>query len=60
LSLLKSWVSSTAGSLRLSICVFHEYADDHPVEASRFLTGLVTCFTTQAGMPAVALAASRR
>ena len=28
--------------------------------ASRFLTGLVTCFATQDGIPAVARAASRR
>ena len=28
--------------------------------ASRFLTGLVTCFATHGGIPAVARAASRR
>src|SRR3954451_4589189 len=29
-------------------------------DASRFLTGLLTCFSTQAGMPAVVFAGSRR
>src|SRR5215469_7574691 len=37
-----------------------EYADTEPEEASRFLTGLVTCFATHGGIPAVAAAATRR
>src|SRR5215472_11885601 len=37
-----------------------EYVGTEPEEASRFLTGLVTCFATQGGIPAVAAAASRR
>src|SRR5579871_1817452 len=37
-----------------------EYAGREPDGASRFLTGLVTCFATHGGIPAVAAAASRR
>src|SRR5690348_2022604 len=37
-----------------------EYRDNGPADASRFLTGLVTCFATHEGIPAVARAAWRR
>jgi len=37
-----------------------EYDDSEPEDASRFLLGLVTCFATHHGIPAVASAASRR
>jgi len=37
-----------------------EYDDTEREDASRFLTGLVTCFATHEGIPAVARAACRR
>jgi len=37
-----------------------EYGDSEPADASRFLIGLVTCFATHDGIPAVARAASRQ
>jgi hypothetical protein len=40
--------------------VSQEYADTERAGASRFLIGLVTCFATHDGSPAVARAASRR
>ena len=36
------------------------YRDSEPADASRFLTGLVTCFATHDGIPAVARASWRR
>jgi hypothetical protein len=51
---------SAARSPWLSFVPRQEYDDSEPADASRFLTGLVTCLATHGGIPAAASAARRR